>query len=190
MTRTISLVQTVSIAAPCSAKWDDMAGDDRSRFCSHCQLNVYNLSAMTEEEGERLIIEKEGKLCARIYRRADGTVITRDCPVGLAAIRRRFVGFAARTAAKLMFLVSALAQTIYARNHDHLDRFPQFRPTVYGQTTTTMKRWFATTTPPPRLVPFVTSGVISMGKPAYAPQLQAGTADEVKKITSPLETTP
>src|SRR5205814_4285456 len=84
-----SLVQQVQIASPCTASWDGMTGDDRSRFCGQCKLNVYNLSAMTEAEGEALIIEKEGKLCARIYRRYDGTVLTKDCPVGLRAVRRR-----------------------------------------------------------------------------------------------------
>jgi len=32
MNRTISLVQQVQIASPCTAKWDEMIGDDRSRF--------------------------------------------------------------------------------------------------------------------------------------------------------------
>jgi hypothetical protein len=34
-------------------------------------------------EAERLVVEKEGRLCVRFHRRADGTVLTRDCPVGL-----------------------------------------------------------------------------------------------------------
>jgi hypothetical protein len=97
MSRTVSLIQRVEIATPCPARWDDMVGDTKSRFCSHCSLNVYNLSEMTESEAERLIIEKERKLCARIYRRRDGAVMTRDCPVGLAAMRRRaaLIGFKA-----------------------------------------------------------------------------------------------
>jgi hypothetical protein len=28
-------------------------------------------------------------LCATFYRRADGTILTQDCPVGLAAVRER-----------------------------------------------------------------------------------------------------
>src|SRR6185295_347092 len=104
MSNTISLVQRVQIASPCTAAWDEMVGDDKSRFCSHCKLNVYNLSAMTQEEGEQLIIEKEGKLCARIYRRFDGTVLTKDCPIGLRTIRRRLMWAGARTTAALVFI--------------------------------------------------------------------------------------
>lgn len=59
-----------------------MIGDDRVRFCPQCKLNVYNFSALPETEIERLIARRDGRLCARWYRRADGTVLTSDCPVG------------------------------------------------------------------------------------------------------------
>jgi hypothetical protein len=73
----------LTIASPCPASWDDMEGDDRVRFCGECELNVYNLSAMTESEALKLIAEREGRVCVRMYKREDGTVMTRDCPVGL-----------------------------------------------------------------------------------------------------------
>jgi hypothetical protein len=38
---------------------------------------------MTEEEALKLVEEREGRLCVRFYQREDGTVITRDCPVGM-----------------------------------------------------------------------------------------------------------
>jgi hypothetical protein len=79
----------ISIASPCHADWDQMTGNDRARFCGQCNLNVYNLSSMTREEAELLIGRTEGRLCVRYFRRADGSVLTRDCPVGLRAIRRR-----------------------------------------------------------------------------------------------------
>jgi hypothetical protein len=66
-----------------------MHGDNRVRFCDQCQLNVYNLSELSRVEAERLIAATEGRLCARFYRRADGTVLTKDCPVGLRALRKR-----------------------------------------------------------------------------------------------------
>jgi hypothetical protein len=34
---------------------------------------------MTRYAAETLVAEREGRLCVRFYRRADGTVITRDC---------------------------------------------------------------------------------------------------------------
>ena len=80
-------LDSVFIANPCPAEWERMKGDDRARFCQTCAKNVYNLSAMSRAEAETLINEKEGKLCARYYARADGTIITADCPVGMRAMR-------------------------------------------------------------------------------------------------------
>jgi hypothetical protein len=65
-----------------------MKGDERTRFCTTCAKNVYNLSGMSRSEAQNLIRAKEGRLCARFYRRADGTIITDDCPVALRAMRR------------------------------------------------------------------------------------------------------
>jgi hypothetical protein len=78
----------ISVASPCTASWDEMRGDDRVRFCGHCQLNVYNLSAMTRQAAEQLVAQREGRLCVRFYRRTDDTVLTPDCPRGLEALRR------------------------------------------------------------------------------------------------------
>jgi len=50
---------------------------------------VYNLSAMTQSEATALVNKTEGRLCVRFYRRPDGTMLTRDCPVGLRALKRR-----------------------------------------------------------------------------------------------------
>jgi hypothetical protein len=95
----------IAIAEPCSASWDDMSGDERVRFCSDCKLHVYNFSAMNRSEAEEMVRTTEGRLCGRFFRRADGTVLTRDCPVGL----RRAVGLAwARTAALVGILWTGL----------------------------------------------------------------------------------
>jgi len=72
-----------------------MIGDERVRFCGQCSLSVYNLSSMTRADAESLIARTEGRLCVRFYRRRDGSIITKDCPVGLRAIRRR-VSYAAK----------------------------------------------------------------------------------------------
>lgn len=77
------------VASPCSADWDAMRGTNQVRFCNQCQLNVYNISAMTRKQAEALIANTEGRLCTRLYRRADGTIITQDCPKGLQAVKRR-----------------------------------------------------------------------------------------------------
>jgi hypothetical protein len=76
------LLADVRIASPCNARWEDMDGDERSRFCRHCSKHVYNFSEMTAQDATALIREREGRLCARFYQRTDGTVLTNDCPVG------------------------------------------------------------------------------------------------------------
>jgi hypothetical protein len=83
-----------------------MTGDNRVRFCGHCQLNVYNISALSRIEAEKLITSTEGRLCARLFRRDDGTILTKDCPVGLRALRRRV---AKRGAAVFAAVVSSAA---------------------------------------------------------------------------------
>ena len=88
MTKQSGLLDSARIASPCSASWSQMKGDERVRYCEECRLNVYNFAELSRSQAEDLIRETEGRLCGIIYRRADGTVLTRDCPVGLMAIRR------------------------------------------------------------------------------------------------------
>lgn len=98
MARFDSPLDRVRIAAPCNADWDQMIGTDRVRFCAQCNLNVYNLSSMTRSTAESFIARNEGRLCVRFFRRADGSILTQDCPVGLRAIRRRLSYMARATA--------------------------------------------------------------------------------------------
>jgi hypothetical protein len=97
-------MESLHIAVPCQASWEGMAGDERVRHCTLCSLNVYNFAEMTRDEVRELLVRTEGRVCARLYRRADGTVLTRDCPVGLRALRRR----ASRVAAALFAALVSL----------------------------------------------------------------------------------
>ena len=109
MTRALDVLKNVRIASPCSQPWHTMEGDDRVRFCKHCSLNVYNLSDMSAKEAAVLIEETEGRLCIGYYMRADGSIITRDCPVGLRRIRKRMAWIAATAAAVLCFTFNVMA---------------------------------------------------------------------------------
>jgi hypothetical protein len=86
-----------------------MEGEGRVRFCRLCSLNVYDLSDMTRAEAEALISKTEGRLCGRMTRRADGTVLTKDCPVGLRALRRRATRAAGAAFAALVSLCSLVS---------------------------------------------------------------------------------
>ncbi|MEZ4262433.1 MAG: hypothetical protein R3B36_25345 [Polyangiaceae bacterium] len=93
--RSLPMLDNLQIASPCNASWDDMQGDERVRFCGKCEKNVFNLSAMPRAEAEKLLEERiGGEVCVRFYQRADGTVMTQDCPVGVKRKRRRRLAFA------------------------------------------------------------------------------------------------
>ena len=83
-------LEQFSIPVPCTVSWASMSGDDRVRSCGQCQQKVYHLSAMSRREAEALLADRNGRACVRLYRRPDGTVLTRDCraafrPIALAA---------------------------------------------------------------------------------------------------------
>ena len=106
----------IRVASPCSMRWDDLTpvdGGETVRHCGQCRLNVYNLSAMTRDEATALVQNAEGRVCGAFFRRADGKVLTRDCPVGLRAARVRVVRMVGRVAAALGLVVTggALAGT-------------------------------------------------------------------------------
>jgi len=98
----------ISVAAPCEAEWRFMYGDDRTRFCGRCSQNVYNLSSMTREEVEDLIRRTDGQLCVRFTDDRDGTILTRNCPVGLRAIKERLTGTSAAIIAGLLTVLASL----------------------------------------------------------------------------------
>ena len=102
-------INNVRIASPCPADWGKMIGDDRVRHCAECNLNVYNFSAMTTPEVERLL-SGEGRLCARFYRRKDGTMLTQDCPRGFRAVVWRVSKLAGAALSALMSVGYAAAQ--------------------------------------------------------------------------------
>ena len=102
---------SLHVASPCSMSWEEMIGDERARHCSECNLNVYNLSAMTEREIEQLVQANLGRrLCARFYRRADGTVLTQDCPWSLRRMARRASRFVSAMLTALMSVSVAVAK--------------------------------------------------------------------------------
>lgn len=105
----VSLLGRVRIASPCPMSWNDMEGDDQVRFCHECKLNVYNLSSLTKPEAESLLKKHEGRLCIGYYQRADGTIITSNCPVGLRAARKASTWIACKVAAAVVILFQAVA---------------------------------------------------------------------------------
>ena len=106
-------LENIKIASPCEADWNEMIGNERRRFCGECQLNVYNLSGMSRDDAENLLLNSEGRVCVRFYKRADGTVLTKDCPVGWRALKQRVSKTATAFASLIIGLLSALGLTSF-----------------------------------------------------------------------------
>jgi len=116
-------LSNIKIASPCSQDWDSMVGDTRKRFCGECNLNVYNLSGMTKVEAESLLINAEGRLCVRFYKRSDGTILTEDCPVGWAAFKRRVSKTAAAVASLVFGVIGGLGfSALFNKSESERDR--------------------------------------------------------------------
>jgi hypothetical protein len=153
-----SLLDDVRIASPCQASWDDMIGDDRVRFCGQCTKNVYNLSALPRDEAEALVRQtlsrdeaREGlneSICVRLYRRADGTVLTADCPDGVRRKKRRLAIFGA-VGGGLMAAGAAAAELFGAATDQGAIPVPPVHEVHQVATMGAVRMPEAPTTPPP-----------------------------------------
>lgn len=112
-------INKLRVASPCSVGWETMSGDERSRHCNLCQLNVYNIAGMTSGEVRNLIETGEGRVCIRLYKRADGSVLTKDCPVSFRAYQKRVARFAGAALATILGLFSvSFGQKENGKNND------------------------------------------------------------------------
>lgn len=123
----LPVLDNIKVAAPCAAEWSKMTGDDRVRHCGDCDKRVYNLSSMTRDEAQALLVEHEGRLCVRYYKRHDGTILTADCPVGTRR-RRRARWFAAGFAA--MLAGGVLGAASRKRANVEMGKFQMGEPTA------------------------------------------------------------
>ena len=105
-------LDNILVASPCPANWDEMYGNDRKRHCGTCKMNVYNLSDMTRREAEDLLVNSEGRLCVRFFRRADGSILTQNCPVGWAKVKQRV----SRVATAAFSMAAGLFGGVFAFN--------------------------------------------------------------------------
>jgi hypothetical protein len=128
-TRHAANIDRLRIATPCPISWEQMAGDSRVRFCGHCRLNVYNISELSRSEAEALIVSTEGRVCARLFRRRDGTILTKDCPVGLRALRMRV----SKKATAVFATIAGISSMAFGQQSSAKDRktacIPQTRVT-------------------------------------------------------------
>ncbi len=84
----------LEISSPCNVDWDEMIGDERERFCNKCELNVYNVSAMSNKEAiEFLQNQNKENLCINYFKDKSGRIITNETPRIIRAVATFFALF-------------------------------------------------------------------------------------------------
>jgi len=112
-------VRMLPIARPCRARFHEMPGDDKVRFCGDCGKHVYDLSAHTEAEARALFAERRGeRTCVRFAKDAKGSVLFRAAALGAA------VGFAACSTHSTEPAPASPACVASATDHDLGDTIP------------------------------------------------------------------
>lgn len=104
-----SMLNRVTIAKPCAMNWEAMTGDERQRYCAHCDKHVYNLSQLTRPQAEALLMQTKGNLCARFERRADGSILTADEVASSPRFNRKFLRMASAMVSAALSLSPTLA---------------------------------------------------------------------------------
>jgi hypothetical protein len=66
------LLDKTKVATPCGESWNEMTGNDKVRFCSHCSKDVNNISEMTRKEAFKLVRKSDGNLCIRYIQKPNG----------------------------------------------------------------------------------------------------------------------
>lgn len=167
MSKFDSPLSNLKIASPCSAKWDEMYGNESKRFCGDCKLNVYNLSGMTKYDAENLLANSEGRVCVRYFQRSDGTVLTADCPVGWAKVRQRLSVCTTAIFSLVIALIGGIfSVSVLRKNADIVGRFnvpfvtPTPKPVIMGAIA------MPTPSPSPKATPDGKRDGWTLGKPA------------------------
>lgn len=94
------IFRSLRVGTPCHMKFDELEGDGSKRWCGECRLHVYDFAQLTRGEVTDLVTTAEGRLCGRVVRREDGTMLTKDC----GPVRRRKYRLSAAAAALLVTL--------------------------------------------------------------------------------------
>jgi hypothetical protein len=149
--RSLPLLQRIYVASPCNVPWESMQGDEHVRHCASCDKDVFDLSSLTREEAEALLIEKKGKLCAQYYRREDGTILTADCEVGVAKKKRARRKAAVVAGAFAAAAAGAIAGAFAMTKNERVEEGCAMQHDPASTTPAQPSQWTTTVTPaPPR----------------------------------------
>ena len=98
-------VRPLRIVSPCTVDWNSMIGNDRVRFCEHCQLSVHNIDFTSKKQIRRLIARSGDRLCVSYRQPAPPRPLT---PI-LYKIGRRTSIIAASAFSATLTISSAVA---------------------------------------------------------------------------------
>src|SRR5688500_14657807 len=101
-------INEFEISGPCEASWNDMKGDDRFRYCDHCEKTVNNISTMKRQDALRIVRRSNGNICIRYERNPHD---------GAPVFGRRLHQIAARSGVHAGVLTASLALSggVYAQ---------------------------------------------------------------------------
>lgn len=103
----------LQVTSPCSSSWERMSGDEQQRYCDECQRFVYDFSKMPRRQIEAMMAASQGRICARLTRKEDGSLLTLELPpVTAPASRRRLPVASAVMTAILSMNAAGLAQPL------------------------------------------------------------------------------
>lgn len=70
----------VTETTPCSARWEQMQGNDAVRRCGRCRRAVHDLARLSRNEAEALLERAERGEVLSLHARPDGRVVMGACP--------------------------------------------------------------------------------------------------------------
>lgn len=104
----------IKLTEPCSEDWDKMAPTERGRFCSACQRNLVDFTAMNDEELMQFFLHHRDKVCGRFSEtQLDRTIEQRENSLHFLPGR-----YTKRIAAMTIFM-QTLVHNAYAQVNKH-----------------------------------------------------------------------
>lgn len=104
------------VNSPCEVDWDSMVGNEEVRFCTHCEKNVHDISALTRKDAMRFVRANSGGVCVRFYTAPSGRTLHAN-EGKLHRITRR----ASKAAAGAFSVAIALSSTALAQPNGSTD---------------------------------------------------------------------
>ncbi len=98
-------IENYRAASPCSVRWEGTDPKERVRICQSCKLQVYDFTGLEQPEADELILQRENRQNAPLFKRADGKFLTSDCPLALKKKREQMLSIGGGVVLLVILLV-------------------------------------------------------------------------------------